>query len=132
MYCKRNFIRHVNLELAWVWSKQAPTLFLTDLLKILNTPLDSVSKISTTAVTTATVSVKRTQYIHTEIINTKLDKIDLSVKHSAISAGKIFGQYIHTTELLQYCKTLTYQKILDQTNNPKCLTQFPLYRLKQN
>ena len=32
----------VNLELAWVWSKHAPTLFLTDLLKILNTRLDSV------------------------------------------------------------------------------------------
>ena len=34
-----------NLELAWIWSKHAPTLFLTDLLKILNTRLDSVSKI---------------------------------------------------------------------------------------
>ena len=64
-----------NLELAWVCSKQAPTLFLTDLLKILNTRLDSVSKIpTTTAVTTATmstVSVKKTQYIHTETTNTK-------------------------------------------------------------
>ena len=71
----------VNLELAWVWSKHAPTLFLTDLLKILNTRLDSVSKIpTTTAVTTATmstttVSVKKTQYIHTETTNTMHDKI---------------------------------------------------------
>ena len=56
----------VNLELAWVWSKHAPTLFLTDLLKILNTRFDSVSKIPTTTAVTTTVSVKKTQYIHTE------------------------------------------------------------------
>ena len=38
--------------------------------------LDSVSKIPiTTAVTTATVSLKKTQYIHTETTNTKHDKI---------------------------------------------------------
>ena len=67
---------NVNLELAWVWSKHAPTLLLTDLLKILYTRLDSVSKIpTTTAVTTATVSVKKTQYIHTETTSTMHDKI---------------------------------------------------------
>ena len=32
---------------------------------------------------------------------------DFSVTHSAISAGKIFGQFIYTIKLLQYCKTLT-------------------------
>ena len=92
--------------------------------------LDSVSKIPTTTAVVTTVSVKKTQYIHTETTNTMHDKI--YPVHTRLSQRVEYSVNLYTIELIRYYKTLTYQKIRDQTKNPKWLTQFPLYRLKQN
>ena len=75
-------LRAVYLELAWVWSNHSPT-----------TRLDSVSKVPTiTAVTT--ISVKKTQCIHAETINTKHDKI--FPLHTRLSQGVKYSVNLFT------------------------------------